>query len=151
MTDKMFYQTAAAEAAAGVIDKALWIKIGAENPTATDHVLRALYIQARAAELSREGMTKTVAAATAKARNIGRKAATAAVVLAFVGFAGYLFTINYQMESTTKAIYADKQGPYCQHLYYLAGLPLSSVAFDSDRLKLAMVACQMARLDSSTP
>ena len=52
MTDKAFYQAAAAEVANGQLDDALWIKVNAELPEATDVVKQAKYIQLRAQEVS---------------------------------------------------------------------------------------------------
>ena len=50
MTDKTFYQAAAAEVADGVIDSALWIKVGAEMPGADNVARQAKYIQLRVAD-----------------------------------------------------------------------------------------------------
>lgn len=66
MTDKAFYQKAAAEFAAGEIDEALRIKVEVENPDASNTVQRAKYIQLRAQELSTERL-RNIPAQAAKA------------------------------------------------------------------------------------
>ena len=60
MTDKAYYQAAAAEVADGVIDDALWIKVNAELPGTSDNVRRAKYIQLRAEELAHAARSVTV-------------------------------------------------------------------------------------------
>lgn len=52
MTNKVFYQAAAAEVASGAIDNALWIKVNAELPEADDRARQAKYIALRAQELA---------------------------------------------------------------------------------------------------
>lgn len=52
MTNKVFYQAAAAEVASGAIDSALWIKVNAELPEADERARQAKYIALRAQELS---------------------------------------------------------------------------------------------------
>jgi hypothetical protein len=54
MTDKSFYQAAAAEVAGGQLDPALWIKVGSEMPTADSIARQARYIQLRAREMAAE-------------------------------------------------------------------------------------------------
>lgn len=56
MTDKTYYQAAAAEVAQGCIDKALWIKVSADLPAAEPRVKQAKYIQLRAQELAAESV-----------------------------------------------------------------------------------------------
>ncbi len=60
MTDKAFYQAAAAEVADGVLDRALWIKVNAELPGASDVVQQAKYVQFRAEELARAARSTTI-------------------------------------------------------------------------------------------
>lgn len=52
MTDKAFYQAAAAEVASGNLDSALWIKTCAEMPGTDDLTRQAKYIQLRAKEMA---------------------------------------------------------------------------------------------------
>lgn len=58
--DKIFYQRAADEVIRGHLDPALLIKVRADNPHADDKAVQALYVQARAAELSVEHGRDTI-------------------------------------------------------------------------------------------
>lgn len=60
VTDKAYYQAAAAEVADGVIDRALWIKVNAELPGTSDAVRQAKYIQLRAEELAHTARSMTI-------------------------------------------------------------------------------------------
>lgn len=60
MTDKTYYHAAAAEVAGGHLDEALWIKVNAELPQATDVVKQAKYIQLRAQEMGGEAKKNAV-------------------------------------------------------------------------------------------
>ena len=60
MTDKAFYQAAAAEVANGVMDHALWIKVNAELPSANHIVQQAKYIQLRAKELAHAARSRSI-------------------------------------------------------------------------------------------
>lgn len=61
MTDKTYYQAAANEVAHGCIDAALWTKVNADMPGATDVVRQAKYIQLRAREMAAESHVHGIA------------------------------------------------------------------------------------------
>ncbi|WP_147281783.1 hypothetical protein [Dyella solisilvae] len=52
MTDKTFYQAAAAEVAGGYVDLDLWAKVNAKDPNAAKIERQAKYIQLRAQEMA---------------------------------------------------------------------------------------------------
>lgn len=60
MTNKVFYQAAAAEVVAGHLDEALWIKVNAELPSADDKVRQAKYVALRAEEMAVESAKRRV-------------------------------------------------------------------------------------------
>ncbi|MDE2155542.1 MAG: hypothetical protein KGJ32_06555 [Xanthomonadaceae bacterium] len=59
MTDKTYYQAAATEVAGGQLDVALWTKVNADMPEATDLARQAKYIQLRAREMAHVFETTT--------------------------------------------------------------------------------------------
>jgi hypothetical protein len=79
--NKVYYQRAAAEAAAGHVDQALWIKIRADNPDVDDTSLHVRYIRARAEELAAEGLKTSVATAVKKGRSFLKDAILIALFL----------------------------------------------------------------------
>lgn len=58
MVDKSFYQAASDEVAGGKVDAALWVKINADMPEASDLTKQAKYIQLRAEEIARDHASK---------------------------------------------------------------------------------------------
>jgi hypothetical protein len=60
VTNKVFYQAAAAEVASGAIDGALWIKVNAELPEADDRARQAKYIALRAEEMAGDSTKQRV-------------------------------------------------------------------------------------------
>jgi hypothetical protein len=96
--NKIYYQQAAAEAASGHVDQALWVKIRADNPDAEDVALQARYIQARAKEMAAEAVKNGV---RRKARSFGESLFYLAALVALFGGGGYLL----DLQTTTKTGY----------------------------------------------
>lgn len=91
MTDKRFYQIAAAEVAQGQIDQALWIKVTTDMAGENNIIRQARYIQLRAQEISLNESAATIGRATTSAADMGKKLFKWAVVVIVVGTAATLF------------------------------------------------------------
>jgi hypothetical protein len=84
MTDKAFYQAAAAEVAGGQIDQALWIKVTADLAGSDNLTRQAKYIQLRAQELAIGAAKEKVVGAGKSARRLGKKVVKWGLIVAAV-------------------------------------------------------------------
>ncbi len=102
--NKVFYQQAAAEAALGRVDRALWVKIRADNPDADETSLHARYIRARAEELAAEGLKTSVATAVKKRTSLVNDAILAALVLGGLLAATIYFDTRDRVQRDSRAL-----------------------------------------------
>lgn len=161
MTDKSFYQAAAAEVAAGQLDSALWIKVNAEMPEAAIVARHAKYIQLRAQELSLESKAAVVSHGVRRARSMFRKVAkVGGVSLALYLVIGGIYLVwdkcnqvNKDVRAIAKSSDWSKDSSECENLGYEADGALAQILSTSglmanvNAIRVANEQCRYDRME----
>jgi len=97
MVDKSFYQAASDEVAGGKVDAALWVKINADMPEASDLTKQAKYIQHRAEEIARDHASSAARATVSKGvARVKKRVVKASIwlvgIVALLAIAGNLYS-----------------------------------------------------------